>query len=63
MIQAKEPNLSGYGFYKILTLVFFFLYIFNVEGSFNEKLPTLMIFSQLIAIEALISARFDSIIH
>ena len=60
MIQAKEPNLSGYGFYKILTLVFFFLYIFNVEGNFNEKLPTLMILSQLIAIEGLISARLEN---
>lgn len=63
MIKTKELNLAGYGFYKILTLVFFFLYIFNVAGSFNEKLPTLMIFSQIIAIEALITARFDSIIE
>tara|TARA_R110002051_G_scaffold32786_7_gene74027 strand:+ start:5167 stop:5358 length:192 start_codon:yes stop_codon:yes gene_type:complete len=63
MIKNKQINLTGYAFYKLLTLIFFFLYIFNVSGTFYEKLPTLMIFSQLIAIEGLITARFDSIIE
>ena len=62
MIRQKEPNLSTYAIWKLATLVFFILFRVNVEGNFYDKLPTLLIFFQLMAIESLTTARFDGII-
>ena len=63
MIKAKATVLSSYAIWKLVTLVFFILFCVNVEGTFYEKLPIFLIFFQLIAIENLITARFDSIIE
>ena len=63
MVKQKEPNLSTYAVWKLVALVFFLLFCVNVSGTFYEKLPTLLIFFQLMAIESLITARIDGIIH
>ena len=62
MVKQKEPNLSTYAIWKLTVLVFFLLFCVNVSGTFYDKLPTLLIFFQLLAIEALITARLDGII-
>ena len=63
MVKQKEPNLCTYAVWKLVALVFFLLFCVNVSGTFYEKLPTLLIFFQLMAIESLITARIDGIIH
>jgi len=63
MDKRKQPDLSVYALWKLIVLVFFILFCVNVPGNFYDKLPTLLIFFQLIAIESLITARFDSIIQ
>jgi len=63
MIDSKQPVLNGFGFWKLVLIVFFILYCFRVEGNFDSKLPTYLILVQLFAIESLITARFDSIIR
>ena len=63
MVRQKEPNLSTYAIWKLTVLVFFLLFCINVSGTFYDKLPTLLIFFQLLAIEALITSRFDGIIE
>lgn len=62
MIDSKQAVLNGFGFWKLVLIVFFILYCFRVEGNFDSKLPTYLILVQLFAIESLITARFDSII-
>jgi len=62
MVKQKEPNLSTYAVWKLTVVVFFLLFCINVSGTFYDKLPTLLIFFQLLAIEALITARLDGII-
>jgi len=59
----NKSNLTTYALWKLATLVLFILFCVNVPGNFYDKLPTFLIFSQLIAIEALITARFDGIIQ
>ena len=61
MIDSKQAVLNGFGFWKLVFIVFFILYCFRVEGNFDSKLPTYLILVQLFAIESLITARFDSI--
>ena len=63
MLRLKEPNLTSYAFWKLLTTVLFFTYCFSGPGTAYDKMPTFLIFSQLISIEALITARFDGIIE
>ena len=63
MDNRKQPDLAVYALWKLIVLVFFILFCVNVPGNFYDKLPTLLIFFQLIAIESLITARFDSIIQ
>ncbi len=63
MVKQKEPNLSTYAIWKLVSIVFFLLFCVNVSGNFYDKLPTLLIFFQLLSIEALITGRFDGIIH
>ncbi len=63
MIDSKQVVLNGFGFWKLVLIVFFILYCFRVEGNFDSKLPTYLILVQLFAIESLITARFDSIIR
>jgi hypothetical protein len=63
MLRLKEPKLSSYAIWKLLTTIFFFSFCINWPGNFYDKMPTLLIFFQLITIEALISARFDGIIE
>ena len=59
-----KPNLTTYALWKLIaTLVLFILFCVNVQGNFYDKLPTFLIFFQLLAIEALITARFDGIIR
>ena len=60
-MKVTEANLSGYGLWKLIFIIFFVLYCFRVEGDFDSKLPTYLMITQLVAIEALITARFDSI--
>ena len=60
-MKVIKTNLSGFGLWKLIFIIFFILYCFRVEGDFDSKLPTYLILTQLIAIEALITARFDSI--
>ena len=62
MVKQKEPNLSTYAIWKLTVIVFFVLFCVKTTGEFYDKLPTFLIFFQLIAIEALITARFDGII-
>ena len=60
-MKVIKTNLNGFGLWKLILIIFFILYCFRVEGNFDSKLPTYLILTQLIAIEALITARFDSI--
>lgn len=60
-MKVIKTNLNGFGFWKLILVIFFILYCFRVEGNFDSKLPTYLILVQLFAIEALITARFDSI--
>ena len=60
-MKVIKTNLNGFGLWKLIFIIFFILYCFRVEGNFDSKLPTYLILTQLIAIEALITARFDSI--
>ena len=63
MLEVKESNLSTYALWKIAAFVFFVIFCVDVRENFYEKLPTLLIFFQLLAIESLITARFDGIIE
>ena len=63
MVKQQETNLTTYALWKLVVLVFFILFCVNVSGNFYDKLPTLLIFFQLLAIESLITARFDGIIE
>ena len=63
MVKQKEPKLGNFAVWKLTVLVFFLLFCINVSGTFYDKLPTLLIFFQLLAIESLITARFDGIIE
>ena len=63
MSQLKEPNLNSYALWKLITTVLFIMFCIYGPGNFYERLPTFLIFCQLIAIEALITARFDGIIQ
>ena len=58
-----KPDLTTYALWKLAVLVLFILLCTNVPGNFYDKLPTFLIFFQLLAIEALITARFDGIIQ
>ena len=58
-----KPDLTTYALWKLAVLVLFILLCVNVPGNFYDKLPTFLIFFQLLAIEALITARFDGIIR
>ena len=60
-MKVIKTNLNGFGFWKLILIIFFILYCFRVEGNFDSKLPTYLILVQLFAMEALITARFDSI--
>jgi len=57
-----KTNLTTYALWKLATLVLFILFCVNVQGNFYDKLPILLIFFQLLAMEALTTARFDGII-
>ena len=57
-----KPDLTTYALWKLAVLVLFILLCAHVPGNFYDKLPTFLIFFQLLAIEALITARFDGII-
>ena len=63
MIKAKETNLGTYALWKIATFILFVIFCIDIRENFYEKLPTLLIFFQLLAIEALTPARFDGIIE
>ena len=63
MIKAKETNLGTYALWKIATFILFVIFCIDIRENFYEKLPTLLIFFQLLAIEALTTARFDGIIE
>ena len=63
MVKQHELNLTTYALWKLTVLVFFILFCVNVSGNFYDKLPTLLIFFQLMAIESLITARADGIIE
>ena len=63
MVKQQETNLTTYALWKLVVLVFFILFCVNVSGNFYDKLPTLLIFFQLMAIESLITARADGIIE
>ena len=63
MLKYKKPELGIYAIWKLTVLVLFILFCVNVSGNFYDKLPTLLIFFQLLALESLITARFDGIIE
>ena len=63
MVKQQETNLTTYALWKLVVLVFFILFCVNVSGNFYDKLPTLLIFFQLMAIESLLTARADGIIE
>jgi len=62
MLKLQEPKLTSYALWKLITTVLFITFCVNGTGNFYERLPTFLIFCQLISMEALITARFDGII-
>ena len=62
-IKSTKPKLGGYAVWKLISLTFLILYIFTTDLTFTEKLPYYTALSQLFALEALLTSRFDSIIQ